>query len=75
MILAPGLLSVKTTRDTQGVAVMTLKKNAKLESVSILTESTFRSPHRYRPKNIPSSGAILRQEDVGEQLSLSPSEE
>ena len=75
MILAPGLLSTKTTRDTQGVAVMTLKKNAKLESVSILTESTFRSPHRYRPKNIPSPGAILRQEDVGEQLSLSPSEE
>ena len=29
MILNPGMISVKTTRDTQGVAVMTLKKECK----------------------------------------------
>ncbi len=70
MILNPGMISVKTTRDTQGVAVMTLKKNAKLESVEVLTESTFKNPHRYRAKTIPVAGSLLRQEDVGEQLSL-----
>jgi DNA gyrase subunit A len=70
LILNPGLVSAKTTRDTQGVAVMTLKKNARLESVERLTESTFKNPHRYRSKSIPVAGALLRQEDVGEQLSL-----
>ena len=70
MILNPGMISVKTTRDTQGVAVMTLKKNARLEKVEVLTETTFKNPHRYRAKTIPVAGSLLRQEDVGEQLSL-----
>ncbi len=49
---------------------MTLKKNARLEKVEVLTETTFKNPHRYRAKTIPVAGSLLRQEDVGEQLSL-----
>ena len=45
---------------------MTLKKNARLEKVEILTETTFKNPHRYRAKTIPVAGSLLRQEDVGE---------
>ena len=74
LILNPGLVSVKTTRDTQGVAVMTLKKNAKVDAVELLTETTFVNPHRYRSKGIPVAGALLRQEDVGQQLSLTGEE-
>ena len=36
----------------------------------VLTETTFKNPHRYRAKTIPVAGSLLRQEDVGEQLSL-----
>ncbi|MBR6790082.1 MAG: topoisomerase IV [Oscillospiraceae bacterium] len=70
LILNPDMIAAKATRDNQGVAVMTLKKNGRIESVAPLTESTFVNPHRYRTKTLPAAGAILRQEDLGEQLSL-----
>jgi len=70
LILNPDMVPLKTTRDTQGVAAMTLKKNALLESVSDLKEDTFKNPNRYRVKALPAAGATLRPEDVGEQMSL-----
>jgi len=70
LIFNPALIAAKATRDNQGVAVMTLKKNGRVESVALLTETTFVNPHRYRTKTLPAAGAILRQEDLGEQLSL-----
>ncbi|MGI5894414.1 MAG: DNA gyrase subunit A [Candidatus Merdivicinus sp.] len=70
LIFNPAMISSKSTRDNQGVAVMTLKKNAFVESVEPLTETSFVSPHRYRTKTLPAAGAILREEDLGEQLTL-----
>ena len=70
LIVNPYLIPLKTTRNTQGVAVMTLKKNAFLESVTVLTETTFANPHRFRTKTLPAAGALLREEDVGEQMTL-----
>ncbi len=70
LIVNPFLIPLKTTRSTQGVAVMTLKKNAFLESVTVLTETTFANPHRFRTKTLPAAGALLREEDVGEQMTL-----
>ena len=64
------MISAKTTRDNQGVAVMTLKKNGFVEKVEPLTETTFVSPHRYRTKTLPAAGAAVREEDLGEQLTL-----
>ncbi|MDD6033875.1 MAG: DNA topoisomerase (ATP-hydrolyzing) subunit A [Oscillospiraceae bacterium] len=72
LIFNPDMIAAKATRDNQGVAVMTLKKNGRVESVTPLTETTFVNPHRYRTKTIPAAGALLRQEDLGEQLSLTP---
>ena len=57
----------KTTRNTQGVAVMTLKKKAVLQSARLLEESGIVNPGRYRTKTIPSAGALLRQEDTPEK--------
>ena len=70
LIFNPAMIASKTTRDNQGVAVMTLKKNGFVEKVEPLRENTFVSPHRYRTKTLPAAGMPVREEDLGEQLTL-----
>ncbi|MDF2567545.1 MAG: hypothetical protein K0R90_1001 [Oscillospiraceae bacterium] len=70
LIFNSAVISSKATRDTQGVAVMTLKKNHFVASVDEFNIETFANPHRYRTKTLPSVGAIAREEDLGEQLKL-----
>jgi DNA gyrase subunit A len=70
LLFDSAMVPLKTTRTTQGVQVMTLKKNQFIESVQQYTEGDFANPQRYRAKTIPSTGAILREEDLGEQLKL-----
>ena len=53
----------KTTRNTQGVAVLTLKKKAVLSGAALLEESGIVNQSRYRTKTIPSAGALLKEED------------
>ena len=60
----------KTTKDTQGVAVMTLKKGHVVKLVRDYRKGEFAKPYRYKTKNLPASGATLSAEDAGEQLSL-----
>ena len=66
-IFATAQLLPKTTRNTQGVAVMTLKKKAAVERAALLGESGIVNPGRYRSKTIPSAGAIVKPEDMGQQ--------
>lgn len=71
LILNTGSISPKTTKDTIGVGVMTLKKGQKLFKVKEYNEEDFKKPQRYRTKNLPALGAFLAPEDIqGEQLSL-----
>ena len=49
---------------------MTLKKGQRLVTVRDHRPGEFAKPYRYRTKTLPAAGAILRQEDLGEQLSL-----
>ena len=70
LIFNPAMIASKTTRDNQGVAVMTLKKNGFVEKVEPLRENTFVAPHRYRTKTLPAAGMTVREEDLGEQLTL-----
>ncbi|MCI8623049.1 MAG: topoisomerase IV [Provencibacterium sp.] len=70
LLVDSGAVSPKTTKNTQGVAVMTLKKNAVVESVVPFTPELIASPHRFRPKNLPAAGALPRPEDIGEQMTL-----
>ena len=70
LIFNPAMIASKATRDNQGVAVMTLKKNGFVEKVEPLRENTFVSPHRYRTKTLPAAGMTVREEDLGEQLTL-----
>ena len=64
-IFTTAQLLPKTTRNTQGVAVMTLKKKAVLRNAILLENSGIANPSRYRTKTIPSAGMLLKEEDSG----------
>ena len=66
-IFSTAQLLPKTTRNTQGVAVMTLKKKATLRDAVLLTQSGIVNESRYRTKTIPSAGAVLKEEDSVEK--------
>ena len=71
MIISTALLTPKTTRNTIGVSVMSLKKKAALRQVLPLEESGIVNASRYRCRNIPAAGALLKEEDSQEkQISL-----
>ena len=64
-------LAPKASRTTQGVAVMTLKTKYRVERAAFLADTLIRNHSRYRAKNLPAAGALLREEDRGEeQMSL-----
>ena len=64
-------LQVKTSRSTQGVAVMTLKAKRVLVKALPVKDSGITNLARYRVKNLPGAGALLKSEDrVEQQLSL-----
>ncbi len=62
-IFTTAQLLPKTTRNTQGVAVMSLKKKAVLKDAVLLSESGIVNESRYRSKTIPSAGSLLKEED------------
>ena len=67
LIFHTALLSPKTTRSTQGVAVMNLKPKYRLEAVRPLEETGIANQSRYRVRAVPAAGALLRQEDSEEK--------
>ena len=66
-VFSTAQLLPKTTRNTQGVAVMTLKKKAVLQGARLLEESGIANPGRYRTKTIPSAGMLLKEEDSADK--------
>ena len=66
-IISTALILPKTTRNTQGVAVVSLKKKAVVTGVVDLEGSGIVNQSRYRSKNIPTAGAILKEEDSPEK--------
>ena len=67
LIFSTAQLMPKTTRNTQGVAVMSLKKKAVVERAVILDHSGIANQSRYRTKTIPAAGALLKEEDSSEK--------
>ena len=67
LIFSTAQLLPKTTRNTQGVAVLTLKKRAVLTAALPLEQSGIETPSRYRTKAIPAAGALLKPEDMQEK--------
>ena len=71
VVFNTSLLQPKTSRSTQGVAVMNVKKNHKIVSAAPLEETAIKNVSRYRVRSLPAAGALLRDEDRGEtQMSL-----
>lgn len=70
LLFNTGAISPKATKDTIGVAVMTLKKGHRVVSARDYVDGEFAKPYRYKTKNLPSAGALLSAEDAGEQLAL-----
>ena len=66
-IFSTAQLLPKTTRNTQGVAVLTLKKKAVLERAVELSASGIVNESRYRSKTIPTAGALAKPEDLGQK--------
>ena len=67
LLFSTEALLPKTTRSTQGVAVLTPKRRAALDYALPLEQSTIKNESRYRAKTLPGAGAILRDEDSPEQ--------
>ncbi len=70
LLVNTAVILPKTTKDTIGVSVMTLKKGQKLFGVRDYIEGEFAKPYRYKSKNLPAAGALPSADDVGEQLTL-----
>ncbi len=70
LIMHTSLIAPKTTKNSQGVAVMTLKKNTHLDSVKAYESGMLGNEHRFRVKSIPAVGAFPKEEDLGEQLTF-----
>ena len=67
MIFHTAALNPKTTRSTQGVNVMTLKPKYRVERVLPLERTAIVNPARYRARSLPVAGALLKEEDRGEE--------
>ena len=67
VIFSTAQLLPKTTRNTQGVSVMSLKKKAAISYAVKAADSGITNQSRYRTRTLPSAGAILKQEDTPEK--------
>ena len=70
VLAGSALIPEKATRDSAGVNVVTLKKNAKIARVTLADGLELGEAHRYRVRTLPAAGAILRADDSAEQLTL-----
>ena len=71
LLVHTGALALKTTRSTQGVAVLKPKKGHRLFSIERYKDGTFINPKRYRTGSLPARGALpVNDDSKDEQLSL-----
>ncbi len=67
LIFSTAQIAAKTTRSTQGVAVLTLKRKATLHKAALLEKSGIVNAARYRTRTLPAVGALLKEEDAEEK--------
>ena len=71
LVFSTALLGSKTTRATQGIAVLTLKKKFTLDYACPAEATGIANLARYRARSLPAVGALLKVEDSDEkQISL-----
>ena len=67
VIFSTAQLLPKTTRNTQGVGVMSIKKKAAVSHAERVSDCGIVNQSRYRTRTLPSAGAILKPEDAPEK--------
>ncbi|MBO5494857.1 MAG: topoisomerase IV [Eubacterium sp.] len=60
----------KTTKNTQSISAMKLKKTHRMVSLHLYEEGEFEKAWRFRAKNLPAAGALPSENDVAEQISF-----
>ncbi|MDR1065510.1 MAG: topoisomerase IV [Oscillospiraceae bacterium] len=65
MIFSSAQLSPKTTRGTQGVQALTLRRNTKLTGAKLLADTPIQNRARYLSRALPAAGAKLSDADSG----------
>ena len=69
LINTAGILP-KSTKDTQGISAMKLKKTHKVVSVHLHKPDEFEKEWRFRAKNLPAAGALPGEKDIAEQMTF-----
>ena len=67
VVFSTAQLLPKTTRNTQGVAVVSLKKKAAVTYAVNAETSGITNFSRYRTRTLPSAGALVKEEDSPEK--------
>ena len=70
LLVSTAAIAAKSTKNTQGVNVMSLKKGHRVISCETYTEGMLSVPHRYRTRSLPAAGKLPAAEEAGEQLSF-----
>ena len=70
LVFNTGMILPKTTRDTIGVQVMTLKSKATIESAVIVTEEMASELQKFYVKSVPSAGSSAKNLGDNDQLSF-----
>lgn len=74
LLINTAVILPKTTKDTIGVSVLTLKKGHRLMAAREYREGEFAKSYRYKAKNLPAAGALLSSEDEAEQITFNAEE-
>ena len=71
LVVNSSLLTTKTTRNTQGVSVVTLRGRKQVDGILLLEDAHLQDPSRYRARTIPKAPVAMTLADKGEeQMSL-----
>ncbi len=70
LLINTAVITPKTTKDTIGVGVLTLKKGHRLMNARDYVNGEFAKPYRYKAKNLPAAGALLSADDEAEQITF-----
>lgn len=64
LLLNTSALSAKAAKDNGGIAVMTQKRGQRIFSAERYVDGSIAKAHRYRPKNLPSAGNVIKDDEV-----------
>ena len=67
LLFNTALLAPKASSVSQGVAVLTIKRNRKLTHASTVEEAGISDLTRYRVRSVPAIGAIIKEEDTPQE--------